>query len=444
MKVHGPGLLESWKFIREWTVDRITPMEELAERYGDIVQLRLGVKNIFVLNHPDLVEEMFVGRHKDFHKDRYNRVFQQIMGNGLFSSEEKFHLCQRRMIQPAFHKERLLEYGTHMVAAAGSQLNKWGDQEEVDLYQCMVDTTLDITAKTLFNSDVSDDSRAISESVGVLIGFDTRIVMPFGTFILHLPLPSNRPFFEHRKRINEVVYRLIDEHRSKDDQGDFLSLLLRAEDQDDGHRMTREQVRDEAVSLLLASHETTAIALTYAFYLLALNPEALKKVEEEIQSVFKGEAPDAAKYADLHYTRAAFAEAMRLYPPAFTLARESIRDTTLGGHKIPKGSMCVASPYIVQRDERFFPDSTRFNPDRWLGGACRNIPKFAYFPFGGGNRVCIGESFVWMEGVLVIATILQQWRMRLPDSFELRFDPHITLRPKPPVPIRLERREIPV
>jgi cytochrome P450 len=409
---------------------RIEPLCDIAAHYGRVAMIRLPHRRLYFVNEPELIQECLVTRNRDFHKDRAYFALTLVLGNGLVTSEDDFHLRQRRMIQPAFHRERVRSYAATMIACALEQRDAWRDGEQIDMNRDMMRLALAIVARTLFSRDAREDTERVGHALDTLMNMDDIFLNPFGPIIAKLPLPLNARRLAAVAELDEVLYRYIAEHRAQGDQGDLLSMLIEARDEDDGGQMTDRQVRDEAVTLFLAGHETTANALTWTWYLLSQHPEIAARMHAELDAVLEGRPPVPDDYPKLEYTRRVFSEAMRLYPPVWAVAREAVCDTQLGPYAIPKGSEVLMSQYVTHRDPRYFPDPERFDPDRWLPEASAGRPKFAYFPFGGGRRLCVGEAFAWCEGVLVLATLGQRWRFEVPDGYVPELDPRITLRPK--------------
>jgi len=296
----------------------------------------------------------------------------------------------------------------------------------------MMRLTLSIVGTTLFSAGMESEASEIGEALTTVLKMFQMLMIPFSEYLEKLPLPAVRRFEKARARLDQTIYGLIRERReSGEDAGDLLSMLLLAQDEEgSGGSMTDVQVRDEALTLFLAGHETTANALTWTWYLLSQNPECEARLHREIDSVLAGRVPEMADLPELRYTEMVFAEAMRLYPPAWAIGRMSKEPFELGGHEIGGKSICVMSPYVIQRDPRWFPDPERFDPERWTAEARESRPKFSYFPFGGGARVCIGERFAWMEGVLVLAAVAQKWKLRLDPRQRVEPLPLITLRTK--------------
>lgn len=414
-----------------------------ASRYGDIVYLKFGPQDVFLLNNPDFIKDVLVTNNKNFVKSRGLEMAKKLLGEGLLTSEGEFHRRQRRLAQPAFHRQRINSYAQVMARYAARARERWQDGETLDISQEMMRLTLAIVGKTLFDADVESEAKQIGLALTNVMKLFDRITTPFAALLEMLPLPSNYRFTKAKQRLDETIYRIINQRRqSGTDRGDLLSMLLLAQDTEgDGTGMTDQQLRDEAMTLFLAGHETTANALTWTWYLISQNPDVEAKLHEEIDSVLQGNLPAAEDMPRLRYTEMVLAEAMRLYPPAWTIGRRALSDYQIGKYVIPARSIILMSPYVMQHDGRYYPNPNKFDPDRWTQEAREARPKFSYFPFGGGPRVCIGESFAWMEGVLLIATIAGKWRMRLAADQRVEPLPMITLRAKFGMRMRMERRE---
>jgi cytochrome P450 len=344
-------------------------------------------------------------------------------------------------VQPAFHRDRLAVYGAAMVESAERCRDRWESGATLDIAREMNRLTLTIVARTLFSTDVSSESDDIRTALTQVFELFEMVLLPFSEWIEKLPLPSVRRFERARDRLDQTIYRIIAERRaSGEDRGDLLSMLLLAQDQETDGRMTDKQIRDEALTLFLAGHETTANALAWTWYLLSQNPEAEAKFHAEIDALLNGRSPVFGDLPHLRYTEMVLAEAMRLYPPAWAVGRRPIQDYRVGDYTIPARNVILMSPYVVHRDPRWFPEPDRFDPDRWLPENVATRPKFSYFPFGGGARVCIGERFAWMEGALLLATIGQRWRLRLVPGHPIETKALITLRPKHGIMMHVERR----
>ena len=415
----------------------------IARDYGDIVHFKVGPQNAFLLNHPDYIKDVLVTNSRNFVKSRGLERTKFLLGEGLLTSEGEFHHRQRRLIQPVFHRQRIAAYAFIMTDYGVRMRERWQDGATVDIAQEMKRLTLSIAGRTLFNADVESEANEIGDALTIAMDEWRTRVLPFFEIFDRLPLPSNRRLWKARDRLDETVYRIINEHRTSSvDQGDLLSMLLRAHDEEgDGNRMTDKQLRDEVLTILLAGHETTANALTWVWYLLSEYPDAESTLHAEIDSVLAGRLPTFKDVPCLQYTEMVFAEAMRLYPPAWILGRRAIVDYKVANYLLPAGSVIFMSPYVMHRDPRYFPNPIKFDPKRWTPELRALRPRFSYFPFGGGPRQCIGEAFAWMEGVLVIATIAQKWRMRLAPGHPVELQPLITLRPKYGMIMTLDQRK---
>lgn len=435
-----PGESRPWSSILALRNDPLGYMERIAARYGDLAHLRVGPYKVVFVNHPDLVHEVLVAKDASFIKGRALDQTRDVFGKGLLTSEGEFHKRQRRLIQPAFHRRRIEGYADAMATDAAAAAARWRDGETVDVSREMTRLTLRIVARTLFSVDVEEESaREVGRALDALVDAFS-VVAVLGSVIRKLPLPSVRRANKARETLDALIYRMIAERRRTGGGEDLLSLLLAARDED-GSAMDDRQVRDEAMTLFLAGHETTANALAWSWYLLAGHPEAEARFHAEVDSVLGDRLPGAADLPSLPVTRQVFAEAMRLYPPAWAVSRRAIEPVTIGGYPVPAGSGVLASQWTLHRDPRFFPDPLAFRPERWTEELEAGLPKLAYFPFGGGPRICIGMGFAWMEGILLLATLGRRWRMRLVSGQRVEPHPRITLRPKNGVLVTLERRE---
>jgi len=421
---------------------RPTEFLEEAASLGDVTRFKLGGQFAFFLNHPDLIRDLLVVNADKFVKGRALQRSKRLLGEGLLTSEGAAHLRQRRMIQPAFHRQRIAEYAKAMVFYGEQMRDEWKDGATLDIDREMMRLTLQIVGKTLFNSDVNDEADEVGKSMTTLIELFNYLMIPFSEWLEKLPLPQSKRFNHARDTLNSIIYKIIDERRSSgEDAGDLLSMLLLAQDEETGGGMTDEQIRDECLTLFLAGHETTANALTFAFYLLSQNPETEEKLNKELDEVLNGKSPSVEDYPKLKYTEAVLAEVMRLYPPAWAIGRSAIEDHEFAGFEIPKKSLVLISPYITQRDARFWENADKFIPERWFSQSVKEAgQKFIYFPFSRGVRSCIGESFAWTEGVLLIATLAQKWNFRLMPEQKIALNPLMTLRPKYGMKMRIEER----
>lgn len=410
--------------------------------YGDVVRARFFYVPAYFIYSPDDIEYVLSTNAKNFIKSMSVRsnFFQRLIGNGLLTSEGDFWRRQRRLAQPAFHRQRISGYGDVMVKYTERMISGWGENETRDIHRDMMRLTLEIVAKTLFNADVSGDA----DRVGSIL---SEIVKPFASqatlkWILdnRLPTPAHRRFNRLAKQIDDIVYRIIDERRASGrDEGDLLSMLLQAQDEDGG-QMTDKQLRDEVMTLFLAGHETTALTLSWAWYLLARDCDVEAKFHAELDNVLGDRAAAVSDLPRLKYTEAIVKESMRLYPPAYGVGRQAIEACEIGGYCIPAGSQIFAFSWVTHRDPRYFDQPERFDPERWTEEFTNRLPKYAYFPFGGGPRICIGNYFAMMEIVLVLATIGQRFKLQRTDDRPVEILPAMSLRPVGGIQVRTKSR----
>ena len=402
----------------------------LARDYGGAAHFRIGPQHMFLFSDPELVREVLVTRNASFMKGLALQRTKVVLGEGLLTSEGELHRRQRRLAQPAFHRERINRYAEVMIERAARTRERWRDGEELDVAHEMMRLTLAVVAKTLFDADVDDEADEIGRSLTELLLMFPLLVHPLSDFLRKLPLPQVRRFHRALERLDRTIYAIIEERRrSGEDRGDLLSMLLLAQDEEgDGGMMTDTQLRDETMTLFLAGHETTANALAWTWYELARNPEVERELHRELDAVLGGSLPTPADYARLPYTEMVLAESMRLHPPAWGVGRYALEDVAIGEWTVPRKGLVIVSQYVTHRLARFWPDPERFDPLRFTPEQKQSRPRLAYFPFGAGPRVCIGESFAWMEGVLILATLAQRWRFV--GGAEVVPQALVTLRPK--------------
>lgn len=425
--------------------DKLGYVQNAAKTYGDIVRYRLGPVIVYQLNHPDYIHEVLVGQGDKFQKAKLDgQIFQQFLGNGLLSANGDFHRQQRKLVQPAFHSKRIENYGQVMVDYTAQMVDGWRDGLTLDIHDAMTKLTLFIVSKTLYDADVSASADGIGEAVHTLNAIGGDQYNQGFVFPKWLPVSQNRRMAQSVAAVDAVMMPIIEGRRkSGEDKGDLLSMLLMAQDEETGTGMSDRQVRDEAVSLFLAGHETTSNALTWTWYLLAQHPEVEAKLHAELDTVLAGRAPTMRDLANLPYTDMVIKEAMRLYPPAWILnGREALEDVEIDGYFVPKGTTIFMSPYVMHHDSRYFDAPDAFQPERWADGLEKRLPRYAYFPFGGGPRVCIGNSFAMMEARLVLAAVAQHYRLSLVPGQTVQLDPLITLRPKDPMMMQAVRRQL--
>ena len=432
----GPTSIIPGRIALAFARDRIAFLEDVARRYGDVVFFNVGPASFALLNHPDCVRDVLVTRHRLFHKGLGLERARMLLGDGLLTSEDARHLRQRRLMQPAFHRERIAHYGGTMVRCAERRQQEWREGATFDVAAEMAAVTLSIAGFTLFDADVERDARDIGDALNAALGSFNLAVLPFGDRLSQLPIPPARRFRAARARLDSLIYQLIADRRTAGIDGrDLLSMLIAARDDDgDGTGMTDEQIRDEVVTLILAGHETTANALTWTWHLLAAHPDVEARLHAEVDAVCGDRLPTTADVPSLPLTRAVFAESLRLYPPAYLVGRRALTAYDVPGtsYVLPERTVVLVSQYLLHRDTRFWDEAERFLPDRWLGadnaGGARH--RYAYFPFGAGPRICIGEQFAWMEGVLVLATLARRWRFERHAHGVVRLQPIVTLRPR--------------
>jgi cytochrome P450 len=420
--------------------DHLGFMLHCARTYGDRVELRFGTRRIILLNDPADVEEVLVNQQRKFSKGYFYRILGPLLGNGLLTSEGDFWLRQRRLAQPAFHRERIRAYAQTMVSYTQALLENWTDGGVRDLNEDMMQLTLRVVGKTLFDADLLSDARDIGEALPqALRELSAQMTGPEFLLPSAIPTPSRIRLNAAVRRLDPLVFRIIRERRADGtDRGDLLSALLRVQDED-GSRMTDRQLRDEAMTIVLAGHETTAIALSWAMYLLAHHPDTERRLRAELQDTLDGRKPTLENLPQLKYTEAVLNETMRLYPPIFGIGRETIDACEINGYPLPAHRSVYIVPYVIQRDARWFDDPDAFRPERWLAHRTKPLPRFAYFPFGGGPRLCIGQAFAMQEAMLVLSTIIQRWRLEPLSNEPAEMAPALTLRPKRGIRMRTHR-----
>ncbi len=437
----GPKGLPFLGSLLDFGRDPLGFFTECARRYGDVVGFRLAAWPTLFLNHSDHVEYVLVKNHRNFVKNTFFwRHVRAIFGQGLLTSEGDFWHQQRRLIAPAFQGKRLAGYGEVMVRRTQHMLERWQPGESRDVHADMMALTLAIAAKTLFSAELEQDVTEIGHAVDALveeIGFRYR--RPFLIPDL-VPTPGNLRYMRAVRRIDQLVMRIIrDRQEQAETRGDLLSMLQQARDAE-GRPMTERQVRDEVVTLLLAGHETTAIALSWTWYLLSQHPDVDAQLAMEGWQVLGGRAPTMDDLPRLRFTEQVVTEAMRLYPPAWGLGREALADCEIGGYAVPAGTTIFISPWVLHRDRRYFERPEEFRPERWCGDFARQLPRFAYMPFGGGPRICVGNRFAIMEAVLILATVAQRFRLECRSKGPVLPLPSVTLRPKGGVWVEPVRR----
>lgn len=394
----------------------------------------------YVVNHPELVWDVLVTGNKDFMKGPTMQAAKLVIGENLLTSEEPQHVRRRRLMQPLFHHERIASYGETMVRLAERCSARWTDGETLDIHEEMARLTLAIVGATVFATDVeTEDARAVTRALSDLLSMFGHVYSPIFQLLFRLPVPATRRLERRRAEISAIVGRMIDERRASGTRGgDLLSLLLRA--QEDGLGLSDDEVRDEALTLFLAGHETTSNALTWTWWLLSQHPEAETRLHAELDGVLAGRRPAVDDLERLPYTAMVLEESMRLRPSAWAIGRRAIADHALGAYVVPSGAVVVVSPYLLHHDARWFPDPDAFRPERFSTTVAPERPRASFLPFGAGPRMCIGEGFARMQARLLLATIASRWRPRLLADHPVDLQPAISLRPKHGMVMTLERR----
>ncbi|HJU35199.1 MAG TPA: cytochrome P450 [Nitrososphaera sp.] len=470
----GPNYKMPGKLIRQFIRDPIKTLSTISQKYGDISYFKLGPKQqVYLINNPDYIEKILIYDHRNFKKGKRLQIAKSLLGEGLVTSEGDFHNRQRRLIQPIFHPRQIATYGKVMTDYAIRFRDRWKNEDILDISQEMMELTLGIICKSVLNYDVESEAKQVGKALTTTRNYSQRLQSPIGQVLDKIPiLPAPRGARKAKKELDSLVYELISEKRGRHQQGeptnngynDLLSRLLQAQEStlagttssestqsSTNGKMSDKQVRDEVMTIFIAGHETTANALTWTFYLLSQYPDIEKKLQEEIDSILGSvdmnnghsvtKIPTTDDVPKLQYTEKVLRESMRLYPPVWTMGRYVEDDYNVGQYTIPAGSSILMSQYVMHRDPRYYEEPEQFNPDRWTAKFKADLPRFSYFPFGGGIRGCIGEPFAWMEGILIVAIIAQKWTMRLVPGQRIKLDPAITLRPRYGMKMKLIKRK---
>ncbi len=414
--------------------------QHLAEKYGDIAHYKIGWHHIVFLNHPDYIREVLVVQNDNFIKERTVQRTKMLLGAGMITAEGAQHRAQRQVAQPAFHRQRIPEYAGTMVREAAAIRDRWRHGEQRDISIDMMHLTLNVVAQTLFATDLREEANELASAINRIMGlYNFLVMLPAAEWLVHVRPPGLAAFVRARKRIDAVVYRMIAAHRERGAHGgSLLDLMLAASP--DQSAASEQSLRDQVITIFLAGYETVANALSWTWYLLSQNPECERRFHQEIDRELQGRLPTYDDVPRLRYVEMVMAESMRLYPPAWAMGRYARNDFQLGEFFLPAKTTVLMSQFITHRDPRFFPDPLCFDPERFTPDAKSRRTRLTYFPFGAGFRQCIGESFAWMEGVLLLATLAQKWKLKLVPGHRVEPEPLITLRPKFGMKMQVEAR----
>jgi cytochrome P450 len=442
--IYPPGLrmnLPFYLFRKFFKPSNPILLFEHLRRFGRAAHYRILFRDVVLFHDPADIREVLIDKAVSFGKDRTQKRMKILLGEGLITSDGEAHRRGRRIAAPAFHRQRIQRYAAQIVELSHALSAQWESGQPLNIAAEMMRLALQITARTLFDTEVTPEIHDLNDQVNIIMDlYNYLIAMPRAELLLNSPLPGMKRFRHAKARLDEVVDSMIQSRRAGknassnlEERSDLLSMLLASRDdqaEGDGLKLSAEELRDQVLTLFLAGYETVANALAWTWLLLGQNPTAETKMHEELDAVLAGRLPTLEDLPRLEYTAMVLSESMRLYPPAWAMGREALEDVSIGPYRLRKGSMVFFSQYIVHRDPRFFPHPERFWPERFTAEAKAARPRFAYFPFGGGGRQCIGESFAWMEASLALATIAQRWRLALVPGQTIEPQPKITLRPK--------------
>lgn len=413
----------------------------LSLEFGDVSYARVGPAQLYFVNHPDLIEQVLLGEHQNCIKDAIARDLIPLLGAGLLTNEGASWRKQRKLASPPLQPKRVAAYADAMVDCSLHTFDKFVAGETRDFHVDMMSLTLDIVGRTLLGASTHADTERIAEVLETAQSFlEGRLYSLARLIPASVPTPSVLRFRRARQELDAIVYKIIDRCREHGTSEDHLLARLLAARTEDGEAMSRTQLRDEVVTMMLAGHETTALLLMYTVYLLGKHPEHMARLRTEVDTVLSGRRAGMADLPKLPFLDAVVRETLRLYPPAYTFGREVVTPFDVGGYHVPQGATVIVSPFALHRNPRFFPEPERFSPERWLNGSSASLPRFAYFPFGGGPRVCIGNHFATMEAALILATMVQKVELSVASDFRLELSPAITLRMREGLRVKVDRR----
>jgi len=418
---------------------------QIARLYGGIVRYPVGPLAVYLVTDPDGVRQVLQDNNKNYSKATFQyKLLSSITGQGLLTSDGELWLKQRRLAQPAFHRQRVAAFDTIMTGAIARMLDRWEGfaqrGEPIDVAAEMMHVALQIVARAMFGAEVGDEADELAQATLVVLDFIVARARSFGMMPTFLPTAGNRRYAQAMKILDGAVQGAMDQRRSLGPADDLLSMLMAAQDAETGHRMTDENLRDEVMTMLIAGHETVASALAWAWYLLSEHPETESRLHVEVDTVLGGRIPDASDLPKLSYTDMVFSESLRLYPPAWIITRKALTEDFIEGYRIPANALVVTSPYVTHRMESYWPEPGAFRPERFTAEQSALRPRFAYYPYGGGPRLCIGNNFAQVEAAFVLSMVAQRFTLRMVPEHPVEVEPGVTLRAKHGLMMTLHRR----
>ncbi|PCJ88191.1 MAG: cytochrome P450 [Flavobacteriales bacterium] len=441
-KVKGHWLFQNSMEIKENILGFV---QKYRPQYGNYFRADTIAQDICFITDPDGVKHVLQENNRNYTKSFGYEILKMFLGEGLLTSEGDFWRKQRRLAQPAFHKERLAKITKEMAASAEQMSENWEKLSEngkaVNVLHQMNEITLDIVAKSLFGADVGANLEDIRNAITITNEYAMKRIVQLVRLPLWIPTPAIRKYNKAARKLNDIIFGIIEKRRKNQaEHPDLLSMLMAAVDEETNEGMDDQQLRDEAMTIFIAGHETTAIALFWIWYLLAKHPEVEKKLHEELSAVLGDQQPSYEHIPRLKYTRQVIDESMRLYPPAWMVGRRPIKDDVIGGYQVPKGINVLMCTFDIHRHPDYWENPEEFNPERFSEENVKKIKKYAYFPFGGGPRLCIGNNFALMEAQIIVATLAQKFKLKLASEKHPEMEPLITLRPKGEIEMVIEKR----